>query len=149
MSADILRIIPADPDYVPDAGSQQMALALFSSFVAKADSVNVIVNDDISFIDPGENWESVSCPACGADLGAWWQEAAEVAYQNGFTDLNISVPCCGAEGSLNDLIYVPPAGFARFVLEATNPVNDVNAAQLSLLAGMMKCQIRKVMARYS
>jgi hypothetical protein len=148
MSDTILRVIPAEPDFIPNAAAQQMALALFSSFVAKADSVQCLAEDDIRFIDPGENWESVSCPACGTDLSGWWQEAADVAYQNGFNDLTVTVPCCGATGSLNDLIYAPPAGFARFILEAVNPVNEVSDAQIGMLAATVGCQLRKVVARY-
>jgi hypothetical protein len=148
MSDTVLRVIPADPDYLPDAVAQQMAMALFSSFVAKADSMQSIIEDNLRFVDPGENWESVSCPACGTDLSQWWQEAADAAYQNGFTDLTVTVPCCGATGSLNDLIYAPAAGFARFILEAVNPVNDVNDAQLSMLSATMRCQVRKVIAKY-
>lgn len=33
----------------------------------------------------------------------------------------IRVPCCGAVTSLSDLDYRWPAGFARFVLEASEP----------------------------
>ncbi|MEP7287133.1 MAG: hypothetical protein ABI947_15370 [Chloroflexota bacterium] len=148
MSTNVLRIIPTDPNYLPDSGIQQMAQALFSSFVAKADQVNVTASDEISFVDPGENWERVACPVCGADLGDWWQAAMEAAYADNFADLTVTVPCCGATGSFNDLIYDPAAGFARFILEAINPVNDVNGSQLGLLSATMRCDLRKIQARY-
>jgi hypothetical protein len=148
MSDQILRIIPADPEFMPGAADQQMSMALFSSFVSKADRVNVIADDDIRFVDPGENWQGVTCPVCGADLNDWIQDAIGAAYENGFTDLTITTPCCSSVGSLNDLVYDPPAGFARFILEAVNPVNDISEMQMNFLKGTMKCEIRKVWAQY-
>ncbi len=148
MADQILRIIPADPQYVPAPADQQMALALFSSFVAKADRMNIITGDEIRFVDPGEDWQGVTCPVCGADLNDWIQEAINAAYENGFADLTITTPCCNSVGSLNDLIYEPTAGFASFILEAVNPINDLSDMQMQFLKGTMKCEIRKVWAKY-
>ena len=148
MADQILRIIPADPDFVPGNADQQMAMALFSSFVLKADKINVIADDEIRFVDPGEKWEGVTCPVCGADLNDWIQEAIGTAYENGFQDLTITTPCCGSVGSLNDLVYAPPAGFSRFILEAVNPVRDLSDMQIEFLKGTLKCDLRKVWAQY-
>lgn len=147
MSDDWLIVIPSDPEYVPNPAIQQMAFALFSSFVGKADDLSILETETVEFISPGENWESVTCPACGANLSEWWQQAAEAAYANEFSDLMVQVPCCGAQGSLNDLIYSWPAGFARFRLQARNPTGDVNDTQLSLLSNVMKGELRIVRAR--
>ena len=148
MSDDILSIIPSDPEYVPVVAAQQMALALFSSFVGKADEVNMSVTDEVQFVDAGENFESVTCPACGADLNGWWQGAVETAFANQFADLTVQVPCCGAQGSLNDLVYNWPAGFARFRLTARNPVKDVDDGQVAMLSSILKSDVRKVWSRY-
>jgi hypothetical protein len=148
MADQILRVIPADPEFVPSPANQQMAWALFSSFVAKADSMTMISEGDIRFVDPGENWQGVTCPVCGADLNDWIQDAVNVAYENGFADLSIITPCCSSVGSLNDLVYEPAAGFASFILEAVNPENDVSEMQMQMLKGTMKCEIRKVWAKY-
>src|SRR5579859_491314 len=123
MSDKYLRVIPTDPTYLPDPAAQTLGYALFSSFVTKADNIRAIVLDEVQFVDPGENFVSVTCPVCGADLSAWWQEAMDTAYQNQFADLTITTPCCASTGSLNDLIYEGTAGFARYILEAKNPVN--------------------------
>jgi len=147
MSDDILSVIPVDPEYVPDHSAQQMGQALFSSFVSKADEIKMFVYDEVHFIEPGENFNSVTCPVCGADISAWWQEAMETAYNQQFTDLTVTTPCCSSTGSLNDLNYDWPAGFASFVLQARNPEIDVNDAQLGMLASMLKCQLRKVWTR--
>ncbi|HLY25076.1 MAG TPA: hypothetical protein VKQ72_01975 [Aggregatilineales bacterium] len=147
MSDNILRIIPTDPAYLPDAATQTLGYALFSSFVAKADKIQALVLDEIQFIDPGENFVSVTCPVCGADLGDWWQGVMDNAYQNHFENLTITTPCCESTGSLNDLVYEGPAGFARYILEAKNPVNDVSEAQLNMLGNILKCGLRKITAR--
>jgi hypothetical protein len=147
MSDDILSVIPADPEYVPDAAAQQIGQALFSSFVSKADEVNMLVYDEVHFIDPGGNFVSVTCPVCGTDLSGWWQEAMQAAYDQNFMDLTIETPCCKSIGSLNDLTYDWPAGFASFALQARNPIKDVNDAQLLMLSSMLKCQLRKIWTR--
>src|SRR5690349_24891374 len=147
MSDDILSVIPVDPDYVPDHPSQQMGQALFSSFVAKADEINMIVYDEVHFVDPGENFNSVTCPVCNTDISGWWQEAMQTAYDQHFADLIVTTPCCNSTGSLNDLTYDWPAGFASFALQARNPEIDINDAQLGMLASMLKCQLRKVWTR--
>ena len=144
MSDNVLSLIPLDPEYVPDHAAQQMGHALFSSFVAKADDISMLVHDDIHFVDPGENFVSVTCPVCGTDISAWWQDAMQVAFEQQFRNLIVTTPCCESTGSLNELTYDWPAGFASFVLQARNPVSDVNDAQLGMLASMLKCQLRKI-----
>ena len=57
MSDDILSIIPSDPEYVPAVAAQQMALALFSSFVGKADEIKLSATDEVQFVDAGEHFE--------------------------------------------------------------------------------------------
>ena len=86
-----------------------------------ADRVDAEVARDIEFIDAGENFESVSCPGCGQSLDDWWGEAMSEAAEDGFTDLLVTTPCCGASTSLNDLVYEFPQAFARFSLSACNP----------------------------
>src|SRR5262249_13741059 len=52
----------------------------------------------------------------------WFGKAMDRAYEKKNWDLTIKLPCCGKGSSLNDLKYEWPAGFARFVLEARNPL---------------------------
>ncbi len=147
MTDNILSVIPTDPWFVPDAGAQMIGHGLFSSFVVKADEINVVIPDEVRFVDAGENFASVACPVCGTDLSGWWQQAIDSAFENQFTDLNITTPCCNSNGSLNDLVYDWPAGFASFILEARNPAGDVSEGQLKLLAGVLKCELRKVLTK--
>ena len=43
------------------------------------------------------------------------------AAGSGFSSLTTQAPCCGAVVQLNQLDYVWPVAFGRFVLEALNP----------------------------
>jgi hypothetical protein len=151
MSTNVLRIIPCDPSYVPPARDRKEATAVLRRLLPRAEDIQAIVHDRISFVDAGDNFEAVRCPACKRELDMdWWQKAMGTAGANDFADLNVEVPCCGAKTSLNDLDYHWPAGFARFTLEASEPqladVLDTQAvAQLETLLGT---RVRQVRAHY-
>jgi hypothetical protein len=42
-------------------------------------------------------------------------------YGEGFMLASYATPCCGAKGTLHDLVYDWPQGFGRFALRAMNP----------------------------
>ena len=149
VSDNYLRLIPADPSFVPDAGAQARAHNLLRTRLAGADAITIRVTPDIQFVDPGSNLEGIFCPACGARLDRWWGDAIDRASASSFQELRVQVPCCGAVCSLNDLRYEWPAGFARFVLEAMNPgVPDLPAGDLALLEDILGCRLRRLWARY-
>src|SRR5438093_1118722 len=56
------------------------------------------------------------------------------------------------EATLNDLRYVWPAGFARFVLQARNPglqgAMDLPAVDRAALEAIVGCRLRTIWARY-
>jgi hypothetical protein len=149
VSDNILRLIPADPYFIPGEGAQQAALDLLTAWLPSADLVNGTASDEVNFVDPGMNLQQVICPACGTplDLGEW-QGLMDAAYAIQFADLTVTMPCCGAVGSLNDLHYDWPAGFARYVLESLNPNADLDDAQLDELAHILGCPLRKIWAAY-
>ena len=71
------------------------------------------------------------------------------ASEAGFTDLNKTLPCCGASVSLNDLCYNSPAGFARFVIQARNPsITDLDENSIKELEGILGCGIKIIWAQY-
>jgi len=149
MSDNYLRLIPVSPEYIPDALVSEEVQRLFTSFVPHADEVHVMITNEIKFIDQGSNWERVTCPICGSELGVrWWQEAMDTAYVTKFTNLIVVLPCCHNERSLNNLRYEWPAGFARFVLQARNPNTDLNEAQIHALEQKLGCALRKIWAHY-
>ena len=111
----------------------------------RADEVVFEFTDTVEFVHPGGNWSGVKCSACGADAEPWWNDAMHAAYRTKFSELEVTVPCCGARVSLNDLEYAWPAGFARFVLEAMNPaIKDLTEGQLKQLSDCLGCDIRRI-----
>ena len=149
MSVNVLKLISTDPQYVPNATVRQRARSLLMSFVPRAKEIDVIVTDEVEFIDQGTNFEQVLCCACGTVLDtAWWKRAMDIAYQTRFTDLSVTMPCCSTASSLNDLHYDWPAGFARFMLVARNPNADVDADKIGMIEKLLECKLRKVWAHY-
>jgi hypothetical protein len=151
MSSSLLRIIPRDPAYVPSASARKQACAILKRLVPEAEDVQAIVHEGIEFVDQGENFEEVRCPSCKKRLDTdWWREAMVAAGDSDFTDLTVRVPCCRSQVSLNDLDYRWPAGFARFVLEASEPalagvLDDRAVAQIEAVLGQ---PVRQILTRY-
>lgn len=150
MSLTLLRLIPADPYIVPDLARRQAGQDLLAGLVRNPASVSGRVEEQVVFVDCGENLERISCPRCHAPLtDEWWGEAMDVAYRTGFRELGVLLPCCGESCSLNDLHYDWPMGFARYVLEARNPeVNGLDAAHLQALEDTLECKLRIIWGRY-
>ncbi|RPH35839.1 MAG: hypothetical protein EHM91_16740 [Planctomycetota bacterium] len=151
MSDSCLRLIPVDPIFVPDSGAADKARKLLTAFVPDASQVTIDVRDEVSFIDQGANFESVSCSSCGSPIDLeWWQASLEKATEGRCRDLAVTPPCCGKQASLNDLRYVKPAGFARFSLEAMNPNRSENLEpkQLQQLESLLGCRLRQIWAHY-
>src|ERR1700722_18500832 len=121
MSDNWLRYIPSEPNFQPTLSAAEKAQLLLASFALRADQVRFEFTADVRFIDPGSNWTTGKCSACGPDAQSWWKNAMSALYKAKFSNLEVIAPCCGARVSLNDLDYVWPAGFARFVIEAKNP----------------------------
>lgn len=147
MSDSYYKLIPSDPDYVPDAATRERARARFATFVPKAEQVTAAVSEHVEFVPAMGNSETVSCPVCGALLdNDWWVRAMDAAYsEHGFVALAVTLPCCGAASSLNDLHYHFPQGFARFVLSAFEPnIFDLEDWQVRELEELLGCKLRKV-----
>lgn len=149
MSENILRLIPTNPLYVPSSDAQNQACTMLASLLPEGE-VHIIVTEEVSFIDQGSNFERVLCPDCRAMvLMEWWSQEMDRAYgASQFQDLSIMLPCCQMPSSLNDLDYNWPAGFARFLLEARFPNDDLTPEQLSLFASLLGCSVRKIWAHY-
>jgi hypothetical protein len=135
VSDNYLFLVPTDPFFAASAEVAERARARLERLVPDADEVNVEVRDSVKFIDPFENWEGTRCPGCGAMLDdEWVTNEILVAEERRGQPLEVATPCCGVTTSLNDLDYVWPAGFARFVLEATNP--NITDEQLGWVTGV-------------
>jgi len=145
MTDHFLILIPTDPHYIPQPEQAQAANDYLLSILPEAADVVWVWSETVEFVDPGDNFERVICPACGTELYmSDWQRMMDVAFSNQFEDLTVTMPCCGATGSLNDLHYEWSAGFARFSLEALNPNSDLDDQQIHAIEGMLGCSVRKI-----
>jgi hypothetical protein len=118
-----------------------------ASFVPRAEQVIAEVREHVEFVPAMGNLETGSCPVCGTLLdNDWWVQAMDAAYsERGFTDLAVTLPCCGAASSLNELQYDFPQGCARFVLSAFEPnIFDLEDGQVRELEQLLGCKLRKV-----
>lgn len=150
MSDTFLRIIPVDPAFVPTADARNAARASLRAALPEAEHVDHRVSDEVTFVDAGESFESVSCPLCKSQIDQdWWGEAVGRAAETDFEELEVTLPCCGGQSTLNDLRYDMPQGFARFVLEVTSP-NDARLPDhlVQDLAKLLGCEVRTIWARY-
>jgi hypothetical protein len=145
-----LRVIPTEPGFVPSSGVQEAALQLLRSWLPAAEDITSELSAETRFIDPGANLEHVECPVCGADLFGWWQDAMDEASRQDFATLEIVVPCCQTNTTLNDLRYTWPAGFARFVAEVRNPGRGglLTGDEIRQLEQALGCELRQVLAHY-
>ncbi len=145
MSDNWLQLVPADPLFQPAAEAAEQALMLFTSFLPDADEVTFSFKDQTEFIYPMASWSGVTCPSCGADAEPWWYDAMQERAETNFENLVVTAPCCGSRVSLNELHYVWPAAFGRFVLEALNPnIRDLSQDKERALSQLLGCDIRKI-----
>jgi hypothetical protein len=148
MSDMFLQYVPADPTWRPTPEAAERACARLATFVPRAETVEFDFKDEVEFFPPGENWSGVTCPACGADLQDWWNDAMDAADEDDFSDLAVTPPCCGRPANLNDLDYVWAAAFGVFVLEAMNPdILDTTPEQDAAIAEILGAPLRKVWVR--
>ena len=148
MSSTVVRYIPEDPEYVAEPAAAEAARALLQKALG-APAVASVTEGTI-FVDPGENLDTIRCPACSDELDMdWWQGEMARAGERKFARLDVTVPCCGAETSLHDLDYEMPAGFARMVLEVQDPHGDPDeAVDLDALERLLGCIVRRIDARH-
>ena len=153
MSDNWLRLIPTDPTFVPATPAARRARELLEHFAPTAITGGVAreVNaKEIVFIDAGTNFESVSCPWCGAAIDIeWWQDSMSIAATSGFNDLVTRTRCCDVTTSLNDLNYQWPQGFARWWLEVMNPTTPpLSSDQVGKLGDALGHPGRALYAHY-
>lgn len=149
MSDTFFRYVPVDRHFQPTQANADAASAYLASVLQTF--VTQTFHDDIIFIDAGENWDGVSCPICGTDLEVeWWSDSMSEAHNSHFALLDVVVPCCGAQTSLDKLRYSFPVAFGRFELEADNPncyTLTESPEQFAQLEKLLGCDLQEVIAR--
>ncbi len=147
MSENFLRLIPTDPFYLPSSFAQQEIQELLKTTFPRAEEIRVTVTEEVTFVDPGTNLERIVCPICQAVLSMdWWSQMMDRAYESRFTDLTITVPCCQATTTLNNLQYEWPAGFARFLLEIRSPGAELSQEAFHRFEQVLGYPLRKILA---
>ena len=148
MSSNILKIIPTDPSFVPGNTNQQKAKIYLSKLFNQED-IEFKITDAIEFIDQGSNFERVSCNFCGADIETTaWQNAMDSAFLKKFTNLSFTSPCCNKLTSLNDLNYISPAGFAKFVINISDAKNEIDVNNFKVLQEFLGTPLRIIIVHY-
>ena len=148
MSDTYFRYVPSDPSFTPPGDAVARAEAILRSLLPDAASIEAQLMDEVVFVDAGGHWEGVFCSSCGADAEPWWGEAMSEAAESRFESLHVRAGCCGSRVSLNDLEYVWPVAFGRFLLEAANPGREALSPQeLEQLGSALGCAVREVKAR--
>jgi hypothetical protein len=150
MSTTIFKLIPSDPQYIPAGERQLRAMDVLRSSFHSCNDIKTSETGDVQFIDAGNNLESIFCTKCGMSLSMdWWIEAMDALYEaNKFSNLFIKTPCCETPCSLNDLRYVLPVGFARFVIEITDCIDNISDDLQKELEDVLGCSLKKVWAYY-
>jgi hypothetical protein len=152
MSDMFLRIIPADPKWIPLKENQERAAEHLRNLIDRNLKIDHRVFEAVTFIDCGDGLERITCPvsACHSSLPFdWWQEELDSAAETQFEDLGITVPCCKFPTSLNELEYDPPVGFARFCLEVLNPgIKKLEFEVRNLLARDLERPVRVIFAHF-
>ena len=148
MSDYYISFIPVEPSYVPDSETAQRIRGIAIDNCVQR---SFETSDIILFADAGENFESISCPLCKADLQEWWGNAMDSAYSDdeGFINLIAQTPCCNRSCSLNDLVYCFPQGFykTKLTIEPT-PQQQLNTENIcQSLEGISGVQWRTIHTR--
>jgi hypothetical protein len=146
---DFLRIIPADPRFVPSQEAFTRARDLLKFLLPFAEDISYVEMVGTRFFDPGTDLKRVECPFCRRDLLRWWRVAMYRASVRGFEALEVVTPCCHTETTLNDLRYERPAGFARFATVIRDPGREVGLSdeEIRPVEDILGCKLRQVRAR--
>lgn len=153
MSANILSVIPTDPRWQPATGAADRAVSLATRLAPASPGdpetrIKAKWLDTVTFVDCGENLERINCPECGRVIeNEHWVKQMDLRFESGFEDLTLSVPCCGAQTTLDALVYEGPCGFARFEISIWEPGRDrFTDDELAALAEALGHSVRQVMA---
>ena len=147
MSDCLIRITPSEPYLkIPEQTLESVKELLARKI--ECDRIQIRSSNEPSFIDCGSNLHSISCPNCGSKVDLhWWGKEMDKAYNNSFASLDVCLPCCKKESSLNDLKYDFPCGFACSVVEVLNPSGEITEGLQEQIREIIGSPIRILYAR--
>ena len=148
MPDTLLKFIPALQNFIPQKENQDKA-ELYLNNIFRGTIIEFENAEEIEFVDQGQNFDSVSCNHCGKNIDLeLWQTIMDTAYKNRFNDLTFDTTCCHQKANLNDLHYNWPAGFAKFIISISNPVNDIQDNEFIDLENILDIKLKKIWAHY-
>jgi len=150
LTETMLKLIPAYPEYTPSNSSQSNLINKLKVIFVNSEIKDKLY-DHVQFIDQGGNFELIKCPNCQEEIAiGWWQEKMDKAYKVNFENLSLILPCCNGASNLNELEYILPAGFARFVVEILNAESiEYNINQhLKELEKLIGSKLKVIIVRY-
>lgn len=140
MADHFLALLPADPHApLPDAAN-----ALRDALAQMLGTNEARVKDygKLQFIDCGQNFRAVHCPACKAEIPVpTWHDWMEQDWHGteGFHLHKHTAPCCGTDVTLNTVTYDAPQGFAHWFVSARlskpQALTNTQNCQLEQIAG--------------
>ncbi len=161
MSSDYLKLVPANPHYVPDDTAQEEAVAALAALLSAGSECAAQDFGHVAFIDQGENIEAIICPVCskrlplhdGPDAPAiqeWWYGIAEQFEDGSIERTTLAMPCCSRSIPLTTLRFDWPAAFARFELSILDPGigENLSKEQLAQFEKILGCELLQVRAHY-
>lgn len=142
----IVKIMPTDCT-CSVTNEQANRILKFIKSKIKADDIKTFIYETPVFVDCGSNLKAISCPYCGEELDfSWWGECMNTASEDRFNKLSVTMPCCGKESTLNDLLYDFPCGFACIEFDILNPVTNFDNETLSIIEDLLGNSIRVIHA---
>lgn len=153
MSDTVVSFIPKVCDFLPEKTEINAIEAVASNLFEGSTEISINKAYELPFfIDCGQNHEAIFCPKCNTEIKVeFWQQEMEsswVEHSRGFKFKVFSTQCCNESLSINDLVYVPHQGFARFSIEVTNPKTNRNEEMLAKLRELTKEEFCIVNAYY-
>lgn len=147
MSDNRIRIIPADPEFIPDREVQDKLLTCAKRLAPAAEKFESGEYGSVQFIDCGSNLSAIKCPLCGSALDpGWWQNImGELSVDDGISMEEFTLPCCGRAADISRLLYDFDQGFSRYCLDILNPnINGLSGTQVSEIESIMGRKIKVI-----
>jgi hypothetical protein len=151
VSDSFVVLIPADPRAEVPSNAVDIRDQL-SGLIGATEARIKDFGARIQFIDCGENFVQILCPACGQPLDTgWWGHQMDHCWNEdaGFSLHAHAVPCCGADLRLDELVYDGPQGFARWFISArAGDRARLQQGEIDRFEAAAGLKLRQILQRY-
>lgn len=148
MSDTFIIIVPEFAFALPAQEQEAAARALASQLFPDCDKVESHRSETPELVYAIENRGTPICPACGADLDAWWWDELEGWLEaTNESELVRSLPCCRQQIAPNEVHWVDGSceKLARFQVEIMNANSGaLTDQQIRLFEHVLGCPVAVV-----